>query len=325
MSILTKIGCYLIGWEPSILAQCGEASKRQFRKLLSALFIMMVIWCVIGYCFAERYIGIENLLGKIGVAVAFSAIILCIERVIILTVGKNWLMSAMRILLALCMAFLGASIFDQLIFNNDIQQEISERREIKVIETAEKRALLYDAEIARLTKSNDSIRRCNEELYKEIAAKPTIPAPSESTREEVVGHDENGKPIIKVLRDITTVRVPNPRLEQVRNNDTIIAQNDIKLHGFVQDKLNINNTVRMEIENRPTGFLEELEATITVISQSWVSLLFYCIMFVFLTSLEMFVLTIKMGETKCDYDLIVEHQLRQKEYMFRENEQSLKS
>ena len=126
---LTKIGCNLIGWNNQILSTCGEASKRQFRKLLSAISIMMILWGTIGYCFAQNYLGIDNIIGRLGVACAFMVIVLCIERVIILNVGRNVLMAIMRGFLALCMAILGASIFDQLMFKNDIAQEIASHRE----------------------------------------------------------------------------------------------------------------------------------------------------------------------------------------------------
>ncbi|MDE6855948.1 MAG: DUF4407 domain-containing protein [Muribaculaceae bacterium] len=96
-----------------------------------------------------------------------------------------------------------------------------------------------------------------------------------------------------------------------------------QLEQLRQDKKNVEKTTREEISKRPTGFIEELEATIRVISGSWVSLAFYCIMFLFLIFLELFVLTIKMGETPCDYDLIVEHQLSHKRTVLDKTEQSL--
>ena len=50
---------------------------------------------------------------------------------------------------------------------------------------------------------------------------------------------------------------------------------------------------------------------------------FYSILFCFLTFLELFVLTIKMGENKCDYELIVEHQLNLKKNLMEQTAQSV--
>lgn len=322
MKRLTKIGCGLIGWDHQILSTCGEASKRQFRKLLSAISIMMILWGTIGYCFAENYLGLETILGRIGVAIAFMVIILCIERVIILNVGKNWIMALMRGLLALCMAILGASIFDQLMFKNDIQQEISNHREDVITETVNKRLSVYDSDIMRITKAIDSISSCNDELYKQIEAKPTTTVTAVSTS-EVTTTDTDGRPVKETLRSVNKTIVPNPRIAQAQGNEEQIKIYTEQLEQLRQDKKDIDKITREEINSRPTGFIEELEATIRVISGSWVSLTFYCIMFAFLIFLELFVLTIKIGEKPCDYELIVEHQLSHKRTLLQNTEDSL--
>ena len=325
MSIFTKIGCQLIGWDSQILSTCGEASKRQFRKLISAISIMMILWGTIGYCFAADYLDISNIFGRIGVACAFMMIIICIERVIILNVGKNVLMAVMRGFLALCMAILGASIFDQLMFKNDIAQEISSHREDLITETVKKRLAIYDADIARITIAVDSISRCNDELYKQIEANPTTTVTSVSSSEQVAGLDTDGKPVKTTVKSINKTVVPNPRIAQAQGNEEQIKIYTEQLEQLRLDKKDIDKKTRDEISNRPTGFIEELEATIRVISGSWVSLTFYCIMFAFLIFLELFVLTIKMGEKPCDYELIVEHQLSHKRTLLHNTKVSLNS
>lgn len=194
MKTLSNIGCFLIGWNKNILKECGEASYRQFRKLLSAICIMMVLWGTIGYCFADRYINIESCLLKICVALAFMFIVLCVERVIILTVGKARMMSFMRVLLALCMAILGSCIFDQIIFRNDIQQAIQEHREDIIKETITKRLSIYDSDIQRITHEMDSLSKATIILGEELQKRPTIQGTNVNTQEQVVGVDENGRP-----------------------------------------------------------------------------------------------------------------------------------
>ena len=49
MEAFKNCGCLFIGWDKNILKECGEASYRQYRKLLSAICIMMgllVNWIV---------------------------------------------------------------------------------------------------------------------------------------------------------------------------------------------------------------------------------------------------------------------------------------
>lgn len=323
MGFLTSIGCRLIGWDAQILSSCGEASKRQFRKLLSAITIMMVLWGTIGYCFADSYLDITSIAGRSAVAAAFMLIILCIERVIILNVGRNKSMALMRIMLALCMAILGASIFDQLMFKNDLQQEIASHREDVVSQTVAKRMAIYDSDIERISLAIDSISRCNDDLYRQIEAHPSTTVTAVSSSEQVAGLSEDGKPIKTIVHSSNKTVVPNPRIAQARGNEEQIKIYNEKLEQLRLEKKDIDKTTRDEINSRPTGFIEELEATIRVISQSPVSLAFYCIMFAFLLFLEMFVLTIKMGETPCDYELIVEHQLSHKRNLLQNTEATL--
>ncbi len=323
MKTLTNIGCFLIGWNKEILNECGEASHRQFRKLLSAICIMMALWGTIGYCFAERYINIESTTLKVMVSMMFMLIVLCVERVIILTVGKARLMTLMRVMLALCMAVLGSCIFDQIIFSNDIRQAIQERREDVIKETILKRMSIFDNDEKRITQEMDSLNKATIVLGEELMKKPTIKSVNVSTQEQVVGVDENGNPKKARIRNTEIVNVANPLAEQLKSNNSQIEIYQNQLEQLRQDKKDIAKKVTEEVSMRPLGFIEELEATLSVVSKSVVSLVFYIVLFCFLTFLELFVLTIKMGDTKCDYDLIVENQLRLKRTLMDQTSQSL--
>ena len=323
MKALQNIGCFLIGWDKNILSECGEASFRQYRKLLSAISIMMVLWGTIGYCFADRYINIESCALKLCVALAFMFIVLCVERVIILTVGKARLMSVMRVLLALCMALLGSCIFDQIIFRNDIQQAIQEHREDVIGTTITKRLAIYDGDIQRITHEMDSLSKATIALNEELQKRPVIKGTNVSTQEQVVGVDENGKPQKVRTQTVNTVTLANPLAEQLKANNDQIQIYSGQLEQLRLDKKEVAEKVREEMSQRAPGFIEELEATLKVVSQSKVSLAFYIVLFCFLTFLELFVLTIKMGENKCDYELIVENQLSLKKNLMEQTAQSV--
>jgi len=322
MNTLSDLGCLLIGWNKDILKECGEASHRQYRKLLSALCIMMLLWGTIGYCFAERYVNIESTLFKIVVSITFMFIILCVERVIILTVGKARLMTTMRVMLALCMAFLGACIFDQIIFRNDIQQAIQEHREDVIKETITKRLFIYESDIQRITHDMDSLSKATIVLGEELQESPTIKGTNVTSQEQVV-MGEDGTPKKIRTQSVNTVTMANPLAEQLRANNEQIQIYSKQLEQLRQDKKDIAQTTTAEVSQRAPGFIEELEATLKVVSKSPVSLVFYIVLFCFLTFLELFVLTIKMGDCKCDYDLIVENQLKLKQNLMDQTSQSL--
>ena len=323
MNMIRNVGCFLIGWNRNILNECGEASYRQYRKLLSAICIMMVLWGTIGYCFADRYINIESCALKICVSIVFMFIVLCVERVIILTVGKARLMSIMRVLLALCMAVLGSCIFDQIIFRNDIHQAIQEHREDVISATITKRLAIYDSDIQRITQEMDSLSKATIALNEELQQRPVIKGTNVSTQEQVVGVDEKGNPKKVRTQTVNTVTLANPLAEQLRANNDQIQIYSTQLEQLRLDKKEVAEKVREDISLRAAGFIEELEATLKVVSQSKVSLAFYIILFCFLTFLELFVLTIKMGENKCDYELIVENQLYLKKNLMEQTAHSV--
>ena len=323
MKTIKNIGCFLIGWNNNILSECGEASQRQFRKLLSAICIMMLMWGTIGYCFADRYINIESCILKLCVSLAFMLIILCVERVIILNVGKARMMAVMRFSMAICMAILGSCIFDQMIFRNDIQQTIQENREDVIKETILKRMSIYENDEKRISCEIDSLNKETIALGEELMKRPTIKSVNVSSQEQVVGVDENGKPKKEVIRNTQVVNIPNPLAEQLKSNNSQIETYQNQLEQLRQDKKDIAEKVTIEVSERPLGFIEELEATLSVVSNSWISLAFYIVLFLFLTFMELFVLTIKMGENKCDYELIVENQLNLKKNLMEQTAQSL--
>ncbi len=283
---------------------------------------MMVLWGTIGYCFADRYINIESTVFKIVVTIAFMLIILCVERVIILTVGKARLMTTMRVMLALCMAFLGACIFDQIIFRNDIQQAIQEHREDVIKATIIKRLSIYESDILRITHDMDSLSKATIALGEELQKRPTIKGTNVTSQEQVV-MGEDGTPKKIRTQSVNTVTMANPLAEQLKANNEQIQIYSNQLEQLRQEKKDIAQTTTAEVSQRAPGFIEELEATLKVVSKSPVSLVFYIVLFSFLTFLELFVLTIKMGDCKCDYDLIVENQLKMKQCIMEQTSHSL--
>ena len=160
-------------------------------------------------------------------------------------------------------------------------------------------------------------------LNEELQQRPVIKGTNVSTQEQVVGVDEEGKPMKVKTQTVNTVTLANPLAEQLKANNDQIQIYSAQLEQLRQDKKEVAETVRDEVSQRAPGFIEELEATLKVVSQTKVSLAFYIILFCFLTFLELFVLTIKMGENKCDYELIVENQLNLKKKLMEQTAQSV--
>lgn len=309
MRFFRQLGCAIIGWNPVILAQCGESSQRMFRKLLSAVFIMAMLWGTIGYIFADRYLNIEHRWGCALVSLAFILIIVSVERIIILKVGKNKWIFVFRAILAVCMSLLGGFVIDQVVFRTDISSEIERRREeIEIPNTIRSRQQTIQTDIDYYTAQIDTLSQNNLALYDEINKRPRIKTTLVSTRQVHIGVDSLGREIYEPKREMREEAMANPKTSLAQSNTEQIHRYEEKLSELQAQKQSIDIQVRQEYKNKPVGFMEELDASWDIITQGWLAGFVYGLLAVFIFMLELFVVTMKAGE-ECDYDLIVEHQL----------------
>ena len=105
--------------------------------------------------------------------------------------------------------------------------------------------------------------------------------------------------------------VSNPLTEQVKMNNLNLSRLRKQQDEFVQKKIGVEDNLRGELLTN-VGFLEELNAMLEIILTRKEAMAFYIIISLFLLSLELFVVAGKLGDKKCDYELIIEHQLNVK-------------
>lgn len=97
-----------------------------------------------------------------------------IERQIILTTEKSFWMVLFRGIIALIMAVVGSTIFDQTMFGKDIDKQMANTIENQVVELSKKRVRIIDDKIAALHKEIDSLSAINYTLQEEINLRPFI-------------------------------------------------------------------------------------------------------------------------------------------------------
>lgn len=320
-----RIGCFLIGWNPVLLKQCGEASRRTLRRYISALIILSVIWGAIGFCFAERYMGISSLWQQLLVSSVFIVMILCIERFIILTVRSKrfGVPEIFRCILAFLMAVLGSAVFDQIIFKNDVMVKMKEVRTDQINKEIPKRMAYLDNDIKRVSLLIDSIGLANIQIYDKLSKQPVITATDVSTTTKQTGVDDEGNPVVEKITSVNKRSVENPLNAQAKANEEALTLYKNQLDTYQKEKIEVADKTRDEFENAATGFLEELKALVLILREDPYALAFYVFLFLFLLCLELLVVTSKTGDSKCDYDLVVEHQLRIKTETLKNTELSL--
>jgi len=312
MTLITKIECFLIGWNPEILKECREVSYATLRRYVAAIIILSIIWGLIGYNFADNYLAITSLPGKAITSLFFIAVIVCIERYIIMSHGNLTMLRIFRTLLALLMSILGSTIFDQIVFKKDIDIRMKNIRTEQINTEIPKRTMLIDNEIREISNTIDSITAMNKGLYDELIKFPVIIVPEVTTTKRQTGKDSVGNPTYEYDRTVTQRSVPNPKAEQVQKNEEVLKE--YRDRGKVlQDRLlNVATEVRIEYTKEKSGFLEELGALYSLLFEKWVMLAFYIFLFLFLMCLELLVITTK-GTEKCGYDKLLAFQEKQRE------------
>lgn len=294
-----RVRCNFIGWDYDLLSQCGEASHRLLKIYTNAVLIIMTLWFVIGFVFSQRYIGITSLAGQLFAGLIFSLIVYAIERIIILHMGSNGIY-IFRTILAICMAILGAFIFDQIIFRNDLEDAIRTQERAKIKQEFQDKKESTDIELSQLKRDIDS-------MYLVYNANPFVWQIETSvtyTQPDSTGHRVS-------TPTYTRKQVPNPIIEQIKASEQRVM--DYQQEGALYRSANIDSLVDARIKNKHTGFLEELKASWSVITESPISTVFYIILTAVLLCLELFVVTLKWFKSKkCEYDLVVEHQLNAK-------------
>ena len=307
-----KLGCKLTGWSSSVLSQCSEASKTQLSKYTSALLILMIVWSITGFCFAQRYIGLP-IWGCILVSLVFVTIVVMIERQILLALHPTKKLATFRLVIAIIMAIVGSSIFDQTMFGKDIDKQMADTIELQTADLTQKRVSNIDSKLMAFQIEKDSLNKVNSELQADVNVHPWIIQKSVTNSQDrlVV----NGK--IKVVNNpsVTTNQVANPKQIAIAANNEKIKQIVLQENDLNKKKLTVEEDTRKECQAN-VGFLEELEAMVSIVTTRTVAGIFYVIFFLLLMSLELFVVTSKMGDEECDYELAIKGEERVKMAQF---------
>lgn len=302
MNWWSKFGCKLTGWSSEVLAQCSEASRCQLSKYTSALMILILIWSVTGFCFAQRYIGLP-VWGCCLVSLFFITIVIMIERQIILTTEKSLSMLAFRAVIALVMAIVGSTIFDQTMFGKDIDKQMANTIEIQVAELTTQRVHTIEEKLAALKTESDSITAINSLLQEDVNKNPFIIQTSRtSVSNKVLMPDGSFKTVSNP--SVTKSEVPNPKLTQIESNNKKLAQISDQEQKWTEKKQTMEEDVRKECKES-VGFLEELEAMWSIITNRPLAGAFYLVFFFLLMSLELFVVVSKTVDKECDYEAAI--------------------
>lgn len=300
-----KTGCFITGHNYAIVKNSSEASAKAVKKYLSAILIIATLWGFIGFAFTKRYLHGSTLVAVIG-AIVMIIIIIQIERQIILSVGKNKLAFAFRVLIGIVMAIIGSVILDQVMFKEDVEKHKIESVQLKVNEILPIKTRELTMQINQLDSAIKAKETERALILADYNKNPMISAPTVTGRFE---KDSTSGKMVEIGREITTSSIQNPKAE-------LIVQLDAQLKAFQEqktkkenEKLNMQQVLEDDL-NAKVGFLDELTILFSsVLLSSGIALTIWILLFFFFLSIELFVLVNKYGDTVNDYDKTIIHQM----------------
>lgn len=124
---MLRFCCFITGDDYQMVKNETPVSKKKIVSLVSALFIPVSTW-VINIVLVVLQILQGTLIEAILTGTIAGLLIFFIERNIIMSNGSKAIMT-FRILLGLIIALLGSLAFDEIIFKNDIDQQLTKNKD----------------------------------------------------------------------------------------------------------------------------------------------------------------------------------------------------
>jgi hypothetical protein len=312
MGVWLKAGCFVTGYNYGVLKNCSEVAKKTVKKYTAAMIIMCLLWGLIGYAFADRYLH-SSPVASAASALLFILVVIQIERQIIMQIVKNNAMQIFRGVIAIMMALIGSLIIDQIIFKDDIELQKEQFINEKVEKIYPARAAITERQLNDLKSqlaAKDSERT---RVLADIKSHPVVtiesrtstPVPGRTTIDSLTGTSHTDY-IYKSGKHTTQVSNPNIALLPALDSQINTLQ---RLQLAQGDSLaNLRNSIQKRLEEK-TGFLDELGIMANLLSNNIPATAVYIVWFLLLLGLECLILMNKRHERPTDYDAMINHQM----------------
>ena len=309
-----RFGCFLTGYNYSILLQSSEVSHKLVKKYTAAILIVGILWSLISFQFANHYLEF-GLIGSVVASLIGVVIIIQIERQIILAVKPGAGLKVVRSLLAIVMAVLGAVITDSMMFEEDIKRQMEKDLGAEVQKVVESRSQEINRQIDDLDSQYYEIDSIKTELLNQLEAKPDISSVSITYDQVVVQELQldtlSGEMVAidvmkpKKVREVKAQK--NPKWDLVPEYDESLSKISVDRKELRIRLLDMQAEVQLELQENQ-GFLTELLALIKILKREIWALVVWGFFFVFVLMLELLVLFAKLSSSSTDYDQIILHQ-----------------
>ena len=301
--VWVKLGCFLTGYSYTLIRNSSETSRKTVKKFLSAIILVGTVWSAVGYLFAERYFDASRLQSVFAGLLMF-ALVIQIERQIILTTSLSFWGKFSRVLLGLLMAVIGATVIDQIMFKDDVEKYKRDNADKVIEERIATQRESLNSRILDVQGVIDDLTLEREVLMREASARPFI---NTYVVNKVTEKDSSGA-TLNEKRDVVSSQVENPKFQLAASKDEQILKREEQKNEIQNSLATLRSDQLDELMLESDGFLTELEYLFEILLSRKVALAFYILWFSLLVLIELLVLITKNGTGTTDYERLIQHQ-----------------
>lgn len=282
---MLKIFCYITGDDYNLVKNETPESKKKISMYAMIMILPVSLWMIMGFLIVT-----EIMKGTFAAAACTGAIaglaIFIIERSIIMSKGRKWIFIT-RLILGLLISALGALVFDEIIFKNDVEKQLKVNKREYIKEEVSKWTEANNAMIdiqSHETGNYDSLQKAAQEIYLQ-----EINGTGGTGRR---GVDIVAKEKYKIYTDIKTIYENEKlKLDSMRNN-LESARNEYAL--------------KLESESDDGLLLHRIKAMYDLIGKNTAMMIVCLIFSLVILIIELLVVIIKLSSDKTNYERVNE-------------------
>ena len=139
--------CHVAGESPEAANRLHDSSIRRLKAFSIAIHLPVTLWAVSAFVISAQVFGLETQ-SSVAIAMLAATFIYCLERLVLAT-PKTWPVNLARIVIGLVIATLGSSMFDLVVFEREIVQQLRQSTEAKSTDELDKAMKDYRANTER--------------------------------------------------------------------------------------------------------------------------------------------------------------------------------
>jgi len=143
---MLKLYSLIIGENPRYVATFQPSSKRKVALYANCILVPVILWFINGYLLVSHVLS-GNCFSALLTATIISLIIFIIERAVVMSNGNKWI-AIFRISLGLIVALIGSICLDEVIFKNDIDNQVTTYKQAYVHDAIKKVIVKFQNSIA---------------------------------------------------------------------------------------------------------------------------------------------------------------------------------